>query len=77
MVEDCSMTVVKVAGCQLGVKDKKGLPLLKEWLIATTSPKMAARMSLECSGDHRHGELTGGGLAAATSYYPDEFARRA
>ncbi|CAK0870312.1 unnamed protein product [Prorocentrum cordatum] len=77
MVEDCSMTVVRVAGCQLGVKDKKGLPLLKEWLIAATSPKMAARMSLECSGDHRHGGLTGGGLTAATSYYPDEFARRA
>ncbi|CAK0903376.1 unnamed protein product, partial [Prorocentrum cordatum] len=77
MVEDCSMTVVKVAGCQLGVKDGKGLPLLKEWLIATTSPKMAARMSLECPGDHRHGELTGGSLTAATSYYPDEFARRA
>eukprot|EP00959_Pyramimonas_sp_CCMP1952_P462160 9482798-Pyramimonas_sp.AAC.1 len=54
MVEDCSMTVVKVAGCQLGVKDGKGLPLLKEWLIATTSPKMAARISLECPGDHRH-----------------------
>eukprot|EP00959_Pyramimonas_sp_CCMP1952_P187333 3917277-Pyramimonas_sp.AAC.1 len=55
----------------------KGLPLLKEWLIATTSPEMAARMSMECSGDHRHGELTEGGLTAATSYYPDEFARRA
>ena len=37
---------------------------------------MAARMSLECPGDHRHGELTRGGLAAATSYYTEEFAKR-
>ncbi|CAK0871003.1 unnamed protein product, partial [Prorocentrum cordatum] len=41
MVEDCSMTVVKVAGCQLGVKEITDM------------------------------------LTAATSYYPDEFARRA
>ena len=77
MVEDCAMTVVKAAGCQLGVKNEKGQPLLKEWLIATTSPKMAARMSLECPGNHQHGELTGGGLTASTSYYTDEFAKRA
>ncbi|CAK0848438.1 unnamed protein product [Prorocentrum cordatum] len=77
MIEDCSMTVVKVAGCQLGVKNEKGQPLLKEWLIAATSPKRAARMAMECPGDHKHGELAGGSLAAATSYYTDEFAKRA
>ncbi|CAK0836529.1 unnamed protein product [Prorocentrum cordatum] len=77
MIDDCSMTVVKVAGCQLGVKNEKGEPLLKEWLIATTSPKMAARMATECPGDHRHGELMGGSPTASTSYHTDEFARRA
>ncbi|CAK0792341.1 unnamed protein product, partial [Prorocentrum cordatum] len=77
MIDDCSMTVVKVAGCQLGVKNETGEPLLKEWLIATTSPKMAARMATECPGDHRHGELMSGSLTASTSYYTDEFARRA
>ena len=77
MIVDCSMTVVKVAGCQLGVQNEKGEPLLKEWLIATTSPKMAARMATECPGDHRHGAIIGGGLAASTADYPDEFARRA
>eukprot|EP00959_Pyramimonas_sp_CCMP1952_P312151 6533010-Pyramimonas_sp.AAC.1 len=50
MIEACSMTAVKVAGCQLGVKNEKGEPLLQEWLIATTSPKMAARMATECPG---------------------------
>ncbi|CAK0796441.1 unnamed protein product [Prorocentrum cordatum] len=77
MIEDCSMTVVQVAGCQLGVKNEKSQPLLKEWLIATTSSKMAARMALECPGGHKHGDLTGGSLTAATSYYTDEFAKRA
>ncbi|CAK0839942.1 unnamed protein product, partial [Prorocentrum cordatum] len=76
MIEACSMTAVKVAGCQLGVKNEKGEPLLQEWLIATTSPKMAARMATECPGGRRHGELMGGGLTASTSYYTDEFAQR-
>ncbi|CAK0900578.1 unnamed protein product [Prorocentrum cordatum] len=71
------MTVIKVAGCQLGVKNEKGDPLLKEWLIAATTPKMAARMAMECPGSHRRGELAGGGLTASTSYYADETAKGA
>eukprot|EP00959_Pyramimonas_sp_CCMP1952_P144227 3019481-Pyramimonas_sp.AAC.1 len=42
-----------------------------------TSAKMAAKMASEGPGGHRHGELTGGGLTAFTSYYIDEFAKRA
>ncbi|CAK0832546.1 unnamed protein product [Prorocentrum cordatum] len=76
MVEDCSTTVVEVAGRQLGAKNDKGQPLLQELLIATTSPKMAARMSPECLGDRRRGELAGGGPAAAASNYSNEFAKR-
>ena len=59
------------------MKDPKGNPLLKEWLVATTSPKTAARIATECPGDHKRGATIGGGVAASTAYYPDEFARRA
>eukprot|EP00959_Pyramimonas_sp_CCMP1952_P038593 807725-Pyramimonas_sp.AAC.1 len=45
--------------------------------VSVSSAKMAARMATECPGGHRHGELTGGGLTASTSYYTDEFAERA
>ncbi|CAK0885734.1 unnamed protein product [Prorocentrum cordatum] len=76
MVEDGARAAVKVARCQLGVKNERGDPLLKEWLIATTFPNRAARKAMECPGGHLHGELTGGGPTTSTGYYTDELAKR-
>eukprot|EP00974_Lingulodinium_polyedra_P009713 931036-Lingulodinium_polyedra.AAC.1 len=38
---------------------------------------MAARMQVECPGNHKHRQLIGGNVTGPSAYYPEEFARRA
>ena len=69
MVEDLNMIVVKVAGCALGARTHTGGIPKKEWLIATTSARVAARLECECTGNHVHTMLEGGNLTGPSAYY--------
>ena len=54
----------------VGLVDKNGLPLAKEWRIETTSDELrAALRPYRCSGGHEHGESLGSGLWR-TAIYP-------
>ena len=77
MVDDLDMIVVKVTGCAFGAKNRDGETIKKEWLIATTSPRVAARLESECPGGHVHVPLESSRMTAQSAYYPEEMVRRA
>ena len=52
MGDEFDMTAVKAAGCAMGAKTPMGEIAKKERLIATTSPRTAARPEPERSGGH-------------------------
>ncbi|CAK0883511.1 unnamed protein product, partial [Prorocentrum cordatum] len=77
MVDDLEIIAVRVAGCELGAKTSDGGIAKKEWLVAATPPRMAARLEVECPRGHVHKHLQGRGVTAASAYSPAEMARRA
>ena len=48
----------------------------KETKWATSSPRLAALLSGQCSGDHRHAHLIGKRRAAAAAVYPPKLVEK-
>ena len=59
MVEDLCLITVRLDGCQVGLRDDKGVLCYKPWIIYTNCPEMAKALALKCSRDHVHAHIEG------------------
>ena len=69
---------VKSHMCAFGMKDRdhQGGELVKKPTgFMTNAVKLAERLAKDCSGDHRHVVLIGGGRARRAQVYPDELCK--
>ena len=58
--EEFSMKRAAFDGCTQGVVSKSGQPILKPWLISTSSPSLFNRMNgSTCMKDHLHAPCAG------------------
>ena len=72
MSKDLSLVPVDVDGCSVGVKSKKGEPILKPWRFAVSSVHMRRALAgLRCEGGHSHVPCAGG-ETSRTAYYPEQ-----
>ncbi len=64
-------------GCCFGMRtlDTNEL-VLKSWRIQCTTQEQAARLDMQCQGNHIHIPIEGGARVSATSYYPRAIAKR-
>ena len=65
--------LVDFDGCAMGMKDKHGNPVLKQWRIATSCPKLAqtfAAKRCKHEKDFKHAVIEGG-LTKLTESYPE------
>ena len=53
--------------CQLGLKDHNGDFVMKPTRLVSSSPMIAAEMSLRCKGDHEHAAVQGRGQGISSS----------
>ena len=58
----------RIDGCAVGVKDAKGLPLLKSWTLASNVVCMNEVEEHICDGTHSHGSARGSSLKHAENY---------
>ena len=75
MVEDLCLITVRLDGCQVGLRDDKGVLCYKPWIIYTNCSEMAKALALKCSRDHVHAHIEGK-LTAKTAYYPKPMCNR-
>ena len=62
-----------VAGCAVGLADRHGDLLAKEWRVESSDAALLVRLHpWRCSGGHRHGDTSG--RLRATAIYPRFFA---
>ena len=68
---------VKVAGCAVGLKDRKGEKLLaKEWRVESSSWRLLAVLEpYRCPGGHVHGQSMGSNKLWRTANYTAFFAQ--
>ena len=68
---------VKVAGCAVGLKDRKGEKLLtKEWRVESTSWRLLVALEpYKCPGGHVHGSSLGSNRLWRTAIYTAFFAQ--
>ena len=63
-------------GCSLGLKSKKGNPIMKPWRIVTSSQTLVDKLTpYVCSGDHVH-DICQGAETVKSGFYPQLMARK-
>ena len=63
-------------GCSLGLKSKKGNPIMKPWRIVTSSQTLVDKLTpYVCSGDHKH-DICQGAETVKSGFYPQLMARK-
>ena len=76
MVKTFDLQVVKFNGCQVGLRSRKGIPILKPWTIKSNCKSILAQFHDRIcgrDGAHDHDSCTGGNTAAS-AHYPKEMA---
>ena len=75
MIETLGLTQVDVDGCSVGVKSKKGEPILKPWRFAVSSVHLQHALSgLRCDKTHDHVPCAGN-ETSRTAFYPEELCK--
>ena len=64
-------------GCCYGLKNRRGEPLRKEWLVRTTCSQLPRFLSRRCTGLGHHHAACRGEDGAQTAYYTDELVKAA
>ena len=68
LVHQYQLCKFRIDGCAVGVKDTKGLPLLKSWTLASNVGCMNEIEEHICDGTHTHGSARGSSLKHAENY---------
>ena len=59
-----------MAGCSVGLTDKNGTLIAKEWMIESTSARLREVLRpYRCSGGHDHADSMGGNRLWRTAIY--------
>ena len=75
MITELSLNKVRLDGCAVGLRSTKGIPIMKPWSIATSSPKIFEHFEpLRCPKDHAHCPCAGG-ETKRTELYTDEMVK--
>ena len=70
-IEKSDLIPTEVHGCMLGLKDRKGLPIKKQWTVFTNHPGIISHFDkpcFKCDRSHKHGECRGKDAVKSAGY---------